>query len=67
MTLKTLIKKVRKIDANAAKYLEDEAPLLNSYAHTIVKRRDLALNQLFVWSEAPQGGAYWKAIHESIS
>lgn len=66
MTLKELIEKVREIDADAAIYLEKEAPKLNSYAHYHKKSDCVDLSCLFAWRETPHGKIFWTNIDKQI-
>ena len=60
MTLKKLIKKIKKIDPIAAEYLKNEAPKLPSYT---LDPSGATLTTLFHWDKSSQGHQYWNNIH----
>jgi len=55
-----LIEAVRKIDIQAAEYLENEAPKLLSF-----KPRN-NIDGSFTWARTPQGNGYWSNLNSRI-
>lgn len=58
---KGLIERVRRIDRQAAEYLENEAPSLMWFLY------DAKLGRCFLWCETPQGHDYWERINELLA
>lgn len=57
---KSLVAKVRKVNREAANWLRDEAPKMDSF---IPASR---LSYAFEWDASPQGHEYWSYIFEKI-
>ena len=51
-----LIERVRKIDKEAAEYLERDAPVLKSFAPAD------NLHACFIWATTPKGEQYWNNL-----
>jgi hypothetical protein len=62
--LESLINDVRKLDTEAADYLENGAPKLGSYDDN--KGEGDELSALFIWSESPQGTRYWANLDDIL-
>jgi hypothetical protein len=55
-----LIERVRKIDSEAADYMEEEAPKLCDFNESNV------LWDCFIWMHTPQGTDYWADISDKL-
>lgn len=53
-----VIDAVREIDSDAADYLENEAPKLDTW----FSDNDDHLDFMFTWADTPQGHDYWENI-----
>ena len=61
MKLQELIKQVKEIDPEAAKYIEGPAKELKSYDAT--EGDSLNIRGIFLWRETEQGLDYWSNIN----
>ena len=57
----TMIERIRVLDPEAAEYIENEAPVLESY-----DKNGITLLGLFLFSETPQGFEYWNNLNERL-
>lgn len=64
MYLSQLIKKVRSINEDAARYLETDAPRLSSWAvdDSKIKCRDYRITNIMILEETKQGSEFWMDI-----
>ena len=57
---KSLVAKVRKVNREAANWLRDEAPKMDSFIPTS------SLSYAFEWDASPQGDEYWSNIFKKV-
>ena len=57
---KSLVAKVRKVNREAANWLRDEAPKMDSFYPSS------RLLYAFVWRDSPQGHEYWSDVFEKV-
>ena len=58
--MKNLLERIERIDPEAARYIREDAPRLDSY------RESSDLLGLFLWNLTPQGGVYWADIYNTL-
>jgi hypothetical protein len=57
-----IIKKLRRLDGDAADYVQQQYDAGYITTYQIVNTRD-AITYLFTWSEQPQGREYWDNLY----
>jgi hypothetical protein len=62
MNYSELIQVVKKIDPDAAIYMDNEARYLDSFCIDVCG----SLLGNFIWSETPQGSAFWVDINDRV-
>jgi hypothetical protein len=67
MKIHELIERVRKIDAEAAEYLERDAPQTAYYACYGPDDDRVTLENVMLWNSTPQGREYWSEINNKLN